>query len=152
MKKKIKWLRISYWTAAIADFLVALLVLMPGRMGVSQYVYPMGLMSAVAVSWGVLLVFADKRPVERQWILVPTMLVVALLGMVGLHAGFTGLLPWIRVAPSAGASLVVLSLLAFSFFNASDVVRHPLVQRVLNAYESYEAGEGRQARNSNPGR
>ncbi|HCA27381.1 MAG TPA: phosphate starvation-inducible protein PhoH, partial [Betaproteobacteria bacterium] len=31
---------------------------------------------------------------------------------------------------------------AFTLFQAEDVVRHPLVQRIINAYESYEKGRG----------
>jgi phosphate starvation-inducible PhoH-like protein len=30
---------------------------------------------------------------------------------------------------------------SFTFFNASDVVRHPLVQRIVRAYESFEETE-----------
>ncbi len=37
--------------------------------------------------------------------------------------------------------------ISFSFFNAGDVVRHPLVQRVLNAYGDYEARENREVKN-----
>ncbi|MFC1655144.1 hypothetical protein ACFL2F_04995 [Myxococcota bacterium] len=121
MDEKIRWLRISYWAAAIADFIVAVLVLIPGRMGVEQYVYPMGLMSAVAFSWGVMLIFADRRPVERRWMLVPTMLVVALLGGVALHAGLTGLLPLARALPPIIASVVVFSLLLFSHIKCRDL-------------------------------
>ncbi len=121
MEKKVKWLRISYWTAAIADFVVALLALIPTRMGVTQYVYPMGLMSAAAVSWGVLLIVADRRPVERRWILLPTMLVVALLAVAGLHAGVSGLLPASRIIPSSMVSVVIFVVLAYSFFNARDL-------------------------------
>jgi len=29
---------------------------------------------------------------------------------------------------------------SFTFFQAKDVVRHPLVARVVEAYETYEAG------------
>ena len=74
-------IRMSYWVAAIADFVIAVLVLLPGRMGVTEFVYPMGLMSAVAFSWGVLLIVADRKPVERRWVLLPTTLVVFLLGV-----------------------------------------------------------------------
>jgi phosphate starvation-inducible PhoH-like protein len=28
--------------------------------------------------------------------------------------------------------------ISFTFFNARDVVRHPLVQRIVSAYEAYE--------------
>ena len=121
MDKKIKWLRIAYWTAAIADFMVAILVLIPARMGVDLYVYPMGLMSAVAFSWAVLLIFADRQPVERRWILIPTILVVALIGIAGLHAGLTGLLPWTRIMASSGLVIIVLVVLIYSTLNARDI-------------------------------
>ncbi|MBT8355511.1 MAG: hypothetical protein KJO60_13365 [Desulfofustis sp.] len=117
MDKKRRWLRISYRLAAIADFAIAILCLIPSRMGMAHYVYPMGLMSATAFSWGVLLVIADREPIDRRWILPPTMLVVALLGMVGAHAGITGVLPVSRAITSATASLIVLSLLIYSYWN-----------------------------------
>ncbi|NNF46241.1 MAG: hypothetical protein HKN69_05680, partial [Desulfofustis sp.] len=117
MDKKRRWLRISYRLAAIADFAIAILCLIPSRMGMAHYVYPMGLMSATAFSWGVLLVIADREPIDRRWILPPTMLVVALLGMVGAHAGITGALPVSRAITSATASLIVLSLLIYSYWN-----------------------------------
>ena len=121
MDKNVKWLRIAYWTAAIADFVIAVLVLIPVRMGVTHYVYPMGLMSAVAFSWGILLVFADRHPLERRWILIPTILVVALLGIVGLHAGFTELLSWIRVIPVFIVSIIVLLILIYSLMRSRDL-------------------------------
>jgi hypothetical protein len=120
MEKKLKWLRIAYWTAAIADFLVAILVLIPARMGVTHYVYPMGLMSAVAFSWGVILIFADKQPLERRWILTPTILVVALLGLVAVHAGATGLISFARVIPTVILAIIVLSILIYSHISARD--------------------------------
>ncbi len=121
MDKKIRWLRIAYWTAAIADFIIAISVLIPARMGVTSYVYPMGLMSAVAFSWGVLLIFANRHPIERRWILIPTVLVVALLGIVGLHAGLTELIPWIRIIPTSIVTIIVLTILIYSYMNARDL-------------------------------
>jgi phosphate starvation-inducible PhoH-like protein len=42
--------------------------------------------------------------------------------------------------------------IAFTQFETEDVVRHPLVQRIVNAYESYEARENRAAsRDEAPG-
>jgi len=32
--------------------------------------------------------------------------------------------------------------ISFTFFNARDVVRHPLVQRIVGAYDAYESGQG----------
>ena len=82
MKKQIIQLRISYWTAAIADFVIAVIVLFPGEMGLSEIEYPMGLLSAVAFSWGLMLLIADRKPLERKWVLIPTIVVVALLTFV----------------------------------------------------------------------
>ena len=60
MKRQIILLRLSYWAAAIADFVIAILVWMPERMGVDEISYPMGLTSVIAFSWGVLLLIAEK--------------------------------------------------------------------------------------------
>ena len=79
MKKPVLLLRMSYWIAAIADFSIAVSVWIPERMGVTEIVYPMGLASVVIFSWAVLLLVADRKPLERRWILIPTILVVALL-------------------------------------------------------------------------
>jgi hypothetical protein len=109
-------IRTSYWVAAIADFVVAVLALIPARMGVEDFVYPMGLMSAVAFSWGVLLLFADRKPLERKWVLLPTSLVVFLLGVAVLYAAFAGLIPLRQVLASSAAVVLVLTLLLFTCY------------------------------------
>jgi hypothetical protein len=121
MDKKKRWLRFSYWTAAIADFVVAVSVLVPARMGVTHYVYPMGLIAATAFSWGVLLIFADRRPYERKWVLVPTILVVSLLGLVAAHAGLTGLISPDKVIPRIVIAIGVLSVLVYSYIISRDL-------------------------------
>lgn len=113
-------IRTSYWVAAIADFGIAFLVLVPGRMGVEAFVYPMALMSAVAFSWGVLLVIADRKPVERKWVLGPTALVVFLLGVAGVYAAFAGLLPVRRIIGSSTAVVLVLALLLYTLYKTRE--------------------------------
>ena len=108
-------LRTSYWVAAIADFIVAVLVMIPERMEVSGFVYPMGLMSAVAFSWAVLLIVADRKPVERRWVLLPTMLVVFLIGVAGVYAVITGAIPAGRIVGSSVVVVVVLGLLTYTW-------------------------------------
>lgn len=114
-------LRLSYWVAAITDFIVAVLVLIPQRMGVTDFVYPMGLMSAVAFSWGVMLVLADRRPLERRWVLAPTILVVFLLGIAGAYAGITSLIPADRIVASSAAVVAVLGLLIYTWFKTRSI-------------------------------
>ena len=108
-------LRTSFWVAAIADFIIAFLVLIPERMGVTGFVYPMGLMSAVAISWGVMLIIADREPMERRWVLLPTMLVVFLLGVAGVYSAIIGAIPVSRIIGSSSAVVVVLALLTYAW-------------------------------------
>ena len=115
MNKHLVLLRTSYWVAAIADFIIAFLVLIPERMGVTEFVYPMGLMSAVAFSWAVMLVIADRQPLERRWVLVPTILVVLLLGVAGIYAAVAEVIPPSRVIGSSTAVALVLGLLTYTW-------------------------------------
>lgn len=114
-------LRLSYWVAAIADFIIAVLVLIPQRMGVTDFVYPMGLTSAVAFSWGIMLVLADRKPLERRWVLAPTILVVFLLGIAVAYAGISGLIPAEQIMASTAAVVAVLGLLIYAWFKTRSI-------------------------------
>ena len=116
-------IRLSYWVAAIADFVIAILVLIPERMGVTEFVYPMGLMSAVAFSWAVLLIVADRKPVERRWVLLPTTLVAFLLGVAGVYAGSVGLIPVQRIMASSAVVVGVLLLLTYTCYRTRNLER-----------------------------
>ena len=116
MKEHRILIRTSYWVTAIADFIVAILVLIPSRMGVSGFVYPMGLMSAAAFSWGVLLILADRKPIERRWVLLPTILVVFLIGVAGAYAAISGVLPFSQLIASLAAEVIILCLLICTWF------------------------------------
>jgi hypothetical protein len=121
MKEHRVLLRTSYWVTAIADFIVAISVLIPSRMGVTGFVYPMGLMSAVAFSWGVMLIIADRKPIERRWVLLPTILVVFLLGVAGAYTIISGILPFSQIIASLAAEVVVLCLLVYTWFKTRTV-------------------------------
>ena len=114
--KQILLLRLSYWIAAIADFNIAVVVLMPERMGVSDSVYPMGLASAIAFSWAVLLLIADRKPMERKWILVPTILVVALITIVRIKFSLDGAVEFSITLLLFAISLI--ALMAYSYYCA----------------------------------
>lgn len=116
MKNKIIWLRISYWSGAIGDFLIAVSALIPERMGVSSYCYPMGLMSAIAFSWGCMLVWADRKPVERRWILLPTILVGTMLMVANIYSLYQGVMPFKRLLPNFVAGALLIFLWAFSYY------------------------------------
>jgi hypothetical protein len=121
MASKVTWLRISYWAGAIGDFAIAILVLIPERMGVPSYVYPMGLMSAVAFSWGCMLIWADRQPVDRRWVLLPTILVGVMLLLAVLLSIYVGAIPLERVSINLFLLPAVVILWSFSYHISRDL-------------------------------
>jgi hypothetical protein len=117
MTKPILLLRLSYWIAAIADFIIAILAWMPERMGVTETVYPMGLVSAIAFSWGVLLVMADRKPLERRWILIPTILVVSLIAFARTKFSLDGAIEFSIALLLFAVALILF--MAYSYFYAN---------------------------------
>jgi len=120
MKNKIVWLRISYWAGAIGDFLIAIFALIPKRMGVPSYCYPMGLLSAVAFSWGCMLIWADRKPLDRKWILLPTILVGIMLLIAGIYSVCVGAIPIRQYFPNFIIFPAIVALWSFSYYNARD--------------------------------
>lgn len=119
MSRPILFLRLSYWTAAISDFSIAILVWIPERMGVTETVYPMGFASAVAFSWGVLLIMADRKPLERRWILIPTILIVALITVARTSFSLDGTIEFsiaLLLFPIA-----LIFLMAYSYYCANKI-------------------------------
>ena len=117
MTRPVLLLRMSYWIAAIADFGVAILVWIPERMGVTETVYPMGLASAVVFSWAVLLLVADRKPLERKWILIPTILVVALITFARTTFSLDGTIEF-SIAFFLFA-IALITFIAYSFYCAA---------------------------------
>ena len=117
MTKSIILLRLSYWIAAIADFIVAILVWIPERMGVDEVVYPMGLASVTIFSWTVMLLIADRKPIERKWILIPTILVVTLITVVRTKFSLDGTVEFNLVLLLFAIGLI--SFMTYSYYYAS---------------------------------
>ena len=82
----------------------------------------MGLISAVAFSWGILLLIADRKPLERRWVLIPTIIVVALLSLVRIIFALYETIEFSYVLLIFGVMLIIL--MAYSYYGANklDVV------------------------------
>ncbi len=115
------WLRTSYWAGAIADVLIGVLTLVPSRMGLPAFRYPMGLAATVMFAWTILLLWADRKPLERRGVLPITVLVIVGLMLSGMYSVVSGLFPVSKIIPTSilGGGLIVLML--FSYFNAARV-------------------------------
>lgn len=110
-------MRPGYWAAAITDFDIAILVLIPERMGLTETVYPMGLITVVAFSWRLLPVITDRKPLERKWILIPAIVVIVLLALIRILFSLTGIIKFSFVFTLIGVILIML--LAYSYYYAN---------------------------------
>lgn len=115
IEKHILFLRISYWLPALADFVIAYLVLIPQEMGLTDIVYPMGLTSVIAFSWGVLLLIADRKPMERRWVLIPTILVVSLLTIIRVIFSQKGIVEFSMFFLLFGISLALFMSYSYNY-------------------------------------
>jgi len=125
------WLRLSYWAGAILDLGAGLMMVFPGLFAFMnkpaafqpglEYRYAMGMGAPLMFGWTVLLLWADRKPLERKGILLVTLLVVvgeAATQAWGIAAGFVPLPP---LLPSFGIQLALSALFLFSYFNAASV-------------------------------
>ena len=129
----IRWLRVSYWVGAIADAIATVVMLVPelGRRvyGVSglevtaDYRYAMGLGASLMFGWTVLLLWADRKPVERRGVLMITVLVIFGLAGAGAYAVSSGLISFGNMVPTWVFQAFLAVLFTYSFVrsrNATD--------------------------------
>jgi len=110
MTEAIRWLRISYWAGAVVDAVAAAQMLWPPlfRLGMGlpgfapgvEYQYAMGMGASLMVGWTALLVWADRRPMERKGVLPLTVFpVIAGLAANQARGVLSGFLPAPAVLP-----------------------------------------------------
>jgi uncharacterized membrane protein len=123
MNNKIRWLRISYWAGAIGDVYLAFRWAFQGKTMPDLYPDPgynagMRYIAVLALAWGILLLWADRKPQERKGILLITIFPVVsgliVSNLLTYDAGFEGSSAVIR-SLLMGALIV---LMAFSYLNA----------------------------------
>jgi len=129
VNKEILWLRISYWVGAIVDGFAAVQMLFPELYTLTnstnftpgaEFGYAMRSGAPLMVGWTVLLIWADRKPVERKGVLlivIPVVVGVALNQITAIPIGVSSVgatIPiWILQA-------ALISLFTFSYLNARD--------------------------------
>ena len=73
MKNRVIWLRVSYWVGALVDAIAALRMLFPQSAEGVEYRYALSIGAALMMGWVFLLIWADRRPVERKGVLLLTL-------------------------------------------------------------------------------
>lgn len=123
---RVRWLRISYWAGAVTDFLAALGMIFPDLGGAlyglrgftpgSDYLYAMDTAAALMLGWAALLLWADRRPVERRGILVLTASpVIVGLAIGEILAVRNGFLAFGVVIPVLFVQATLAALFLFSY-------------------------------------
>ena len=124
----IRWLRVSYWVGAVVDFVAGLMMLVPSLFKfmnqpvdfhpMADFRYAMGMGAPLMFGWTVLLLWGDRKPLERKDILPITLVVVVgeiITQIWGIKVEFVSLNALI---PSFVMQAIILSLFTFSYFNA----------------------------------
>jgi uncharacterized membrane protein len=126
---KILLLRISFWIGAIIDALAAIQLLIPS-LWASSYgltidtangALNLALVTAAALmlGWTGLLIWADRKPMERKGILLLTVFPVV-FGMAAnnVYTAASGLTTIQSVLPLLAMQCILSTLFVFSYFNA----------------------------------
>jgi hypothetical protein len=130
--RAVRWLRVSYWTGALIDAGAAVQMLVPALFAFgngipafapgSDYRFAMGMGAALMLGWTVLLLWADRRPIERRGVLLitiaPVIVGLAINEVVAVRAGF---LPARSQAPIWLLQLVLTILFATSYRRAAAI-------------------------------
>lgn len=120
MESAVRWLKASYIVGAVADGLIGILMLLPGRMGETEFRYPMGLGASLMFGWTALLLWAYKRPMERKGVLVLTIFpVISGLMATGIWAVAAGHFPVQKIVPSSILGVAIIILMGFSYWKAT---------------------------------
>ena len=118
MNTAIKWLRASYIIGAVADGIITILILIPGRMGETEFRYPMGLAASLMFGWTLLLIWGNRKPLERKGILLLTIFVITGLIAASIYAVAAGIFPLQKIIPSTVLGLSLIFLMGFSYLKA----------------------------------
>ncbi len=129
MADAIRWLRISYWVGAAVDGAAAVQMLCPPLFGIgmrlpnfdpgADYRFAMGMGASLMLGWTALLVWADRKPMERKGVLPLTVLpVIAGLAANQARGVLAGFLPVLAVLPIWALQLGLSALFLGSYWRA----------------------------------
>jgi hypothetical protein len=129
---QIKFLRISYWAGAIFDAFVIIPMLSPKVASVAfgipnfnpgnDWGYAMRVGASLMLGWVCLLLWADRKPVERKGVLLLTIFpVLVSLIYSGFYAVTTNLITARNMAPTWIMQGVLLLLYGFSYLNSKEL-------------------------------
>ena len=122
MIHRVTWLRVSYWAGALTDVSAAVRMIFPQLAEGVEYRYAMGLGASVVLGWAFLLIWADRKPVERRCVLLLTLFpVITGIILAEVYAYLTGFMELGSVLPTVVFLLALSALITFSYLNAREI-------------------------------
>ncbi len=126
----ILWLHTSYRIGAVVDAIAALPMLFPGIFAAMNqlsdfnpgvaYQFAMGMGAALMLGWTGLLIWADRKPVERKGVLLLTVFVILGLAANEIWAVSSQFLSFGAVAPIGALQAVLVILFSLSYMQAKE--------------------------------
>ncbi len=131
--RRILWLRISYWVGAILDGLWVIPMYFPslgakiyGIEGLAfggDFRYALAIGAALMLGWTFLLLWADRRPVERRGVLLLTIFPVKVgLDLANIYLFVYGYATVQGMLPSWILSFLLYVLFIYSYVNSRGLV------------------------------
>lgn len=131
MDKRILWLRIAYWWGAVVDAIAVAVMMVPelNRIFVLdgatefpitfEYQFAMAYGASLMAGWTVLLIWADRKPVERRGVLLITVFpVIVWLNASKIMLYWAGYLPTPMSLPGVLLPAALLGVMLYAYFNS----------------------------------
>jgi hypothetical protein len=129
--KKIRLLKIAFWTGAVTDALAAIVMIFPqlrtlifGSDGFTitpEYRYALGLGAALMLGWTVLLIWGSLKPIERRGLLIITVFpVITGIVVAQIYAVNSGYIHLGKAFPLWIHLFVISSLFIYSFVKTKE--------------------------------
>lgn len=125
MANATRWLRISYWVGAVLDGVVGLTMAAEAALGVPSplthyvpeppYRYAIALAASLMLGWTLLLLWADRQPVQRRGVLLITNVAIVGLACSNILALSSGLLALPVFASVLALQVALVMLFTFSY-------------------------------------
>ncbi len=129
----VPWLHFCYWFGAVLDLLAGMTMLfpavftflnrLPGFQPGNDYRYAMGMGAPLMLAWTVLLLWADRKPLERKDILLITLLVVAGEAITQIWGVSAAFVPLRALLPTFGIQAILGIVYILSYINARKAVQ-----------------------------
>jgi hypothetical protein len=134
MDKRILFLRISYWAGAILDGFWAVMMLFPEAAGAVMGIegmestggvrYALAVGAALMAGWTALLIWADRKPVERRGVIILTMVPVKLgIDLSTIYLFLYGYVTVGDMVPTWVLAVVLYVLFIGSYVGSASLVR-----------------------------